>query len=106
MMLFVLLDPSESQLDQDELEQLTRNATGINFRPEVDEKQETLVQLMCLLSDTKLVREEIEAQTQQSADRDDARLGQVRLLRRSRAAGPDHATGIQLRGCNPQCEFG
>lgn len=54
-------NPSESQLDQEELEQLTQNKTGINFRLEVDDKQETLIQLMCLLSDTRLVCEEIEA---------------------------------------------
>ncbi|GAB7326508.1 hypothetical protein MBLNU13_g10499t2 [Cladosporium sp. NU13] len=54
-------DPSESQLDQDELDQLTRSTTGISFRLEVDGEQETLVQLTCLLSDTKLVLEEIEA---------------------------------------------
>lgn len=61
-------DPAESQLDQDELDQLAQNTTGINFRLEVDEEQDTLVQLMCFLSDAKLVREEIETTFKQFVD--------------------------------------
>jgi hypothetical protein len=53
-------DPSDTHLDQDELEELATNAPRIKFRVEADDTQETLVQLMCLLSDAKLVREEVE----------------------------------------------
>lgn len=54
-------DPSDTQLDEDELEKLAIDTPRVKIRVEADDKQETLVQLMCLLGDTKLVREEIEA---------------------------------------------
>lgn len=45
-------DPSESQLDQDELDELAQNTTGINFRLEVDEEQE-LSSSSCVFSATR-----------------------------------------------------
>jgi hypothetical protein len=54
-------DPSETQLGEDELAKLAIDEPRIKFRVETNDEQETLVQLLCLLGDIKLVREEVEA---------------------------------------------
>jgi hypothetical protein len=57
----ILEDLPEPQLDEDEIEQLAAEAPRINFRIKTDNKQETLVQLLCILSDVQSVRLEIES---------------------------------------------
>lgn len=54
-------DSLEVQLDEDELEQRAAEPPRIRFKLEVDENQETLEQLLCLLGDLRKVRLEIEA---------------------------------------------